>query len=167
MRRIRQHLTYANVTATIALFGVVAGGGAYAASKIGPQDIARNAVHSKHIKRSAVKRSKIANGAVNDAKLGSASKARWVVATNGGSIVRERGVVSSEETDPAVYEVTFNRDVSECAWSATVARNVAAEPASGEIGVRPPADNPNAVIVHTWDSAGNPSINRFHLVVTC
>jgi hypothetical protein len=55
MPRIRQHLTYANVMATIAVVGVLAGGGAYAASKIGPRDIARNAVLSKHIRNGQVK----------------------------------------------------------------------------------------------------------------
>jgi hypothetical protein len=69
MRRIRQHLTYANVMATIAVFGVVAGGGAYAASKIGPNEIARNAVRSKHIKQQAVKTGEIDGGAVNSSKV--------------------------------------------------------------------------------------------------
>ena len=55
MKRIREHLTYGNVMATIAVFGVVAGGGAYAASKIGPRDIAQNAVRSKHIKNGQVR----------------------------------------------------------------------------------------------------------------
>ncbi|MEK6328084.1 MAG: hypothetical protein AABM66_11265 [Actinomycetota bacterium] len=177
LKRFRRRLTYANVMATIAAFGVLAGGGAYAATKIGSNDIRRNAVRSKHIKngqvkrldlgRGAVTRERIANGAVNEGKLDSNSKARWAVVTNGGDLVRERGVVASESIGTAVYEVTFNRDVSECAWSATLARNVDAAPVPGEIGVRPPTDNPNGVVVHTWNSAGAPSINRFHLVVTC
>jgi hypothetical protein len=54
MHRMRGHLTYSNVMATIAVF-LVLGGGAYAASKIGPTDIARNAVRSKHIKKGQVK----------------------------------------------------------------------------------------------------------------
>lgn len=37
--RIRRRLTYANVMATIAVFGVLAAGGAYAASKIGTNQI--------------------------------------------------------------------------------------------------------------------------------
>ncbi len=49
MRRLRSHVTYANVMATVAVF-LVLGGGAYAASKIGAGDIKRNAVRSKHIK---------------------------------------------------------------------------------------------------------------------
>jgi hypothetical protein len=88
-RAIGDRLSYANVMATIAVFGVLGGGGAYAASKIGAGDIARNAVRSKHIKKNAVrskhvkknavrprhikttavKTRKIANGAVTEAKL--------------------------------------------------------------------------------------------------
>jgi hypothetical protein len=52
---VRRHLSYANVMSTIAGFGVVAGGGAYAASKVGSRDIQRNAVAGKHIKKGAVR----------------------------------------------------------------------------------------------------------------
>lgn len=51
--RIKPHLSYANVVSSIALFAVL-GGGAYAASKIGPEDIKKNAVRTKHIKKDAV-----------------------------------------------------------------------------------------------------------------
>jgi hypothetical protein len=72
MRRIRSKLTYANVMATLAVF-LVLGGGAYAASKIGPNDIAKNAVRSKHIKRGNVKRSDLGANAVNSAKVANGS----------------------------------------------------------------------------------------------
>ena len=68
--RIRERLTYANVMSTIAVFGVLAGGGAYAASKIGSGDIKRNAVRSKHIKNGEVKRADLAHRAVSTSKLG-------------------------------------------------------------------------------------------------
>jgi hypothetical protein len=67
--RTRARLTYANVMSTIAVFGVLAGGGAYAAGRIGADDIAQNAVRSKHIKDGEVKTSDLANGAVSGAKL--------------------------------------------------------------------------------------------------
>jgi len=53
--RLRRGVTYANVMSTIAVFGVLAGGGAYAASKIGPKEIAKDAVRTKHIKDNGVK----------------------------------------------------------------------------------------------------------------
>ena len=69
IRRLGVRLSYANVMATIAVFGVLAGGGAYAASKIGPREIGKNAVRAKHIKKAAVKTPKITDGAVTAAKL--------------------------------------------------------------------------------------------------
>jgi hypothetical protein len=45
----------------LALFLVLAGGGAYAAGKIGSSDIAKNAVRTKHIKNGAVTRAKLAD----------------------------------------------------------------------------------------------------------
>jgi hypothetical protein len=68
-RAIGERLRYANVMATIAVFGVLTGGAVYAASKIGAKDIAKNAVHAKHIKKNAVKTRKIADRAVTAAKL--------------------------------------------------------------------------------------------------
>ena len=67
--RIRDRLTYANVMATIAVFGVLAGSGAYAASKIGTKDIAQRAVTSPKLAKSAVTAPKLASGAVKSGKL--------------------------------------------------------------------------------------------------
>src|SRR5829696_9225725 len=61
MSRYRPRLTYANVMSTLAVFGLL-GGGAFAAAKIGPKDIAKNAVRSKHIKAGAVKARHLAPG---------------------------------------------------------------------------------------------------------
>jgi hypothetical protein len=53
--RIRRHVNYANVTATVALF-VALGGSAYAVSKVNSQDIANDSVKSIDLKnRKAVK----------------------------------------------------------------------------------------------------------------
>jgi hypothetical protein len=68
-RRMRERLSYANVMSTIAVFGVLAGGSAYAAATIGADDIKRNAVRSKHIRVNAVSPAKLAPGAVSTAKL--------------------------------------------------------------------------------------------------
>ncbi len=67
--RLRQHLTYANVMATIAVFGVVAGGSAYAITKIDTPDIANKAVTAKKLGAEAVKTSKLRAGAVTNDKL--------------------------------------------------------------------------------------------------
>jgi hypothetical protein len=69
MRRIRSHLTYANVIATLAMF-VALGGSTYAVATIGADDIKRNAVRSKHIKKRAVTSRKIDSGAIRAKALG-------------------------------------------------------------------------------------------------
>lgn len=47
---LRRKVTYANVVSTIVLVGMLAGSGAYAASKIRAKEIAKNAVRGKHVR---------------------------------------------------------------------------------------------------------------------
>ena len=63
LNRLISRLTYANVMSTIAVFGVLAGGTAVAAT------VARNSVGSAQLKRSAVKNSDIARNAVTSSKV--------------------------------------------------------------------------------------------------
>ena len=67
--RIRAHLTYANVMATIAVFGVVAGGSAYAVSRINTRDIANSAITAQKLAAESVKSSKLRTGAVTSDSL--------------------------------------------------------------------------------------------------
>ena len=79
MKQIRKRITYANVMSSIAVFLVLGGAGAYAAKKIGSNEIKGNsittgkikkeAVSASKIKKNAVTTAKIANGAVTGAKL--------------------------------------------------------------------------------------------------
>lgn len=69
MSQIRRRLTYANVTSSLALFLVLAGGSAIAANQL-----AKNTVGPKQIKANAVTAAKIKNGAVTPAKLNAAAK---------------------------------------------------------------------------------------------
>ncbi|HEX4730095.1 MAG TPA: hypothetical protein VH299_02445 [Solirubrobacterales bacterium] len=66
MKSVRRRLTYANVMSSIAVFLVVAGGSAFAASTLG-----KNTVGTKQLKNNAVTTAKIKNGAVTGAKIGS------------------------------------------------------------------------------------------------
>lgn len=68
MARFRSWLSYANVMSTVAVFLALAGG-AYAVATIGPKDIKRNAVRSKHIKKHQVKAQDLRPGAVRVAKV--------------------------------------------------------------------------------------------------
>lgn len=68
MRRLTDKLTYANVVATLALFLVLSGGAAYAASHLG-----KNSVGSRQLKKNAVTGAKIKNGAVTESKIANES----------------------------------------------------------------------------------------------
>lgn len=63
MKRLRRHLSFANVIACLALF-VALGGASYAAFKL-----PKNSVGTKQLKRNAVTAAKLRNGAVTGAKI--------------------------------------------------------------------------------------------------
>lgn len=65
MKRLRAHLTYANVVATLALFLVLAGGTAFAAKNLLP----KNSVGTKQLKNGAVTGAKLKDGSVTGAKI--------------------------------------------------------------------------------------------------
>jgi hypothetical protein len=79
VKQIRKRITYANVMSSIAVFLVLGGASAYAAKKIGSNEIKGNsittgkikkeAVSASKIKKNSITTSKIANGAVTGAKL--------------------------------------------------------------------------------------------------
>jgi hypothetical protein len=64
MNRLRPRFTYANVVATLALFLVLTGGAAYAATHL-----AKNSVGSKQLKKNSVTGAKIKNGTITGAKI--------------------------------------------------------------------------------------------------
>jgi len=69
LKQIRKRITYANVMSSIAVFLVLGGGAAYAAKKIGSNEIKAKAVTTGKIKKEAVTTSKIKKDAVTGAKV--------------------------------------------------------------------------------------------------
>jgi hypothetical protein len=55
LARVRSHLTYSNVMSTIACFGVLAGGTAYAANTIGSDDVINDSLLSEDVKNGALR----------------------------------------------------------------------------------------------------------------
>jgi hypothetical protein len=67
---IRKHLTYANVTATLALAGVIGGGGAYAVSEIGSRDIKDDTVRSADLRdRRGVRGADVARNSLRGSEI--------------------------------------------------------------------------------------------------
>lgn len=69
MKQIRRHLTYANVMSSIAVFFVLSGATAFAATKIGANQLKANSVKTGKIVKEAVTAGKIKSGAVGSSKL--------------------------------------------------------------------------------------------------
>ena len=98
----------------------------------------------------------------------------WAVVSAAGAVVRSSSVpgpVTVEHTaSTGIYEVNFNKDVSGCAYEATVGDTANAVPAQGQISVSGDvnADSTGDVYVQTFDKTGlTPTDSPFHLTVTC
>jgi hypothetical protein len=69
MKHVRKRLTYANVMSSLAVFLVLGGATAFAATKIGSSEIKANAITTGKIKKEAITAGKIKNAAVTGGKL--------------------------------------------------------------------------------------------------
>ncbi len=69
MKQIRKRITYANVMSSIAVFLVLGGATAYAATKIGSNQIKGNSITTGKIKKEAVSTAKIKKNAITTAKI--------------------------------------------------------------------------------------------------
>jgi hypothetical protein len=67
--KLRPHLTYANVAATLALVIAVGGGSAWAAQKIRTRNIAYHAVTASKVNYNAITASKVKNGSLSGKEL--------------------------------------------------------------------------------------------------
>ena len=69
MKQIRRHLTYANVMSSIAVFLILGGATAFAATKIGANEIKANSIKTGKIVKEAVTAGKLKKGAVTETKI--------------------------------------------------------------------------------------------------
>jgi hypothetical protein len=108
--------------------------------------------------------SKAGTSAIN-VKIKSAG---FAVVGGDGVLARGKNAVSSARFADGRYEVVFNRDVTRCAYTATIGQveGSGIEP-TGQITTAPRAGNANGVFITTEDSAGNQSDRDFHLLVSC
>jgi hypothetical protein len=109
MRRLHSQLTFANVTAVIALF-VALGGGAYAATSL-----PKNSVGAKQIKANAVTSAKIKNGAVTAAKIAPGSIGTVATADNANHATTADSATragSAETATRAASAETANRSAT-------------------------------------------------------
>jgi hypothetical protein len=69
VKQIRKRVTYANVMSSIAVFLVLGGASAYAAKKIGSNEIKGNSITTGKLKKNAVTASKIKQNSITTAKI--------------------------------------------------------------------------------------------------
>ena len=94
----------------------------------------------------------------------------FAVVNSDGTLARGSDAVSgSVNHTPGTgnYEVTFDRDVTGCAYVASIGTADSGNAGSGSIGVSPRRRNPNGVFVDTEDLNDNDADIPFHLIVMC
>lgn len=97
----------------------------------------------------------------------------WAVVKADGTLVRSQssaGEVSVEKVATGQYEVTFAKDVSGCAYEATIGDTANAVPLQGQISVSGDSDSDNLgdVFVQTFEQNGTVATDSpFHLYVSC
>lgn len=93
MNQLRKRLTYANVMSSIAVFLVLGGATAFAASQLG-----KNSVGSKQLKKNSVTKVKIKKGAVSSAKLGDGAVTNSKLGDNSISTAKiQNGAVNGDK----------------------------------------------------------------------
>jgi hypothetical protein len=183
IRQIRNHATYANVMATVAVF-IAIGGTSYAAIAL-----PRNSVGSKELKPRSVGSSELRSSAIGSRALkdrsiafkdlaGATTRAlagvpgppgppgapavalRAAVAAN-GSIVAGNATGGGAGSG---YLIGFGRSLQGCVPVATLARNDSTDITSGRVVVAVQGDQ---VRVETYDASGTPTQLPFNVIVAC
>jgi hypothetical protein len=181
LARLRGRLSYANITATLALF-IALGGTGYAAitlprDSVGARQIRSKAVGTKEIRDRAIRLRDIARSARGSLRgqqgppgpagnPGAPAVTEHVQVNSGGDSTGTGRVTHT--TNDGLYTVSFNRNVAACAYAGTLAAvpgGGVPEPSAGRITVAS-AGGPT-VRVKTYDAAGNFVPQPFHLTVTC
>ncbi len=168
--RFREHLTYANVTATLALVLALGGGTAWAASKIRTRHLGYHAVTGPKIDTNAVTASKVRNGTigtadvkdgslgaadVKDGSLGAADLApgtlpvpeaeTWGIVSSARALSLGVGVTGAAPGgDEGETTVTFPGDVSGCGVVASVGGTTPEDPEQQTAGTVHAAPGPTA-----------------------
>lgn len=159
----------AHVLALIALF-VALGGGAYAASKVGTNDLRNKAVTAKKLDKKAVKPAKLDKEAVKENKLRDdavtnsklAHPLYWAVA-GPNALIRSNGATSVQRIAAGNYRVEFETDISQCSYQVT-----GLDVNQNRIGhADRDVTNPQRVFVSLRNTANTRADGEYNLAVHC
>jgi hypothetical protein len=184
---MREKLSYANVTATIALF-LALGGTGYAAvslprNSVGSAQIRSRAVGPSELRTRAVSSRAIRDGTVSARDIsrsarasltgpagpqGPAGTALRAAVPAGGTVQRGNAISAAHQSGTNEYRVDFGRDLAPCVATATLATVPAGagadQPAAGRVTV---AQAASAVVGRTFAADGTPAEQPFHVTVSC
>jgi hypothetical protein len=90
------------------------------------------------------------------------AKVIYAVVDQDGTLIDGKGVVAAESPGPGTYFVVFDRDVSGCAYLATLRTSLAAN-----FAVTPRSSQTRAVLVSVFNDGGAGVERAFQLVVAC
>lgn len=122
MKQIRKRLTYANVMSSLAVFLVLGGATAVAASKIGANEIKANSIKTGKIVKEAVTEGKIKNAAITSGKLANAGVTTEKIADNAVTTPKIADkAVTGAKVDLATLGTVPNANHANTANSATTA----------------------------------------------
>lgn len=180
--RLQDRLTYANVTASLALF-VALGGTSYAVTalprgSVGATQLRTNAVTSNKVKdrtlgvrdlspsaRRALRGSAGSAGAAGpQGPTGAPAVRHFAAVSAAGGLVRGDATSGGRAGTTGSYVVGFAEGVSSCAYDATLGTTDGSVVPAGRVTVN---DQGGKVGVQTYNAAGDPSDLPFHLVVAC
>ena len=89
-------------------------------------------------------------------------KTLWAVVEADGTLVRSKGVTDHSKIDTGRYEIDFNRDISNCAYTVTLWQGT-----FGPTTTQEGFGGPRSTDVITGNSAGSANDEPFQLVVNC
>jgi hypothetical protein len=126
MRWMRNHLTYANVLATLALF-IALGGASYAslripANSVGPKQLKEPSVGPHQIRADSVGSRKLIDQSINpiDFAPGAVAPRLFAHVSSSGVLGESHGVESATRVSKGQYAVRFDRDLHGCVAVASV-----------------------------------------------
>lgn len=98
---------------------------------------------------------------------GASATALWAVVNAAGTLARGATGVSSVYSGASFYTVTFPRDVTACAYIATIGGTAGSYGGNGEISTYSSPVGPSSVTVVTHSTSGVFTDKPFHLAVFC
>jgi hypothetical protein len=92
----------------------------------------------------------------------------WAVINANGTVARGSGIgTGTFREDTGIYDVFFNRDVSGCAYVASLGGADAGTPPAGSVAATNLFGGPTGLFIITRNSAGASANLPFHLAVFC